>query len=337
MKRGADIRGVHGAVAAFVLTASMPTAVDAHVLEAAGAADSQAAAAVSSDEAETERRLRQEVERASLVGDVRSQSRASRALAEHLALTGRTARAADLLADMAVIDAALGEGDRDHLTTEYRLAQLELKAGRGAGAFARAARTRDAAETSLGPNDPLTLRLQAVWALAYADQNPFDGDGDFLDATLTMADAHAIVRTMHPDDAALRFDILSAYAEVLLAVDHTSLALPALQDMVTLMEQDLAGDPGQRRRVRARLGVMLMEERFVQDALIILRRSAEEIIAARDTRAGMAELREASPFRAIVESAWIRGFDPEFGLANDADLYRYEPAPLGAFDEGEGL
>lgn len=327
--------GFHGAVAAFALAASMT--VDAYALETAWATVPQAMAAVSSDEAETERLLRQEVERASLTGDVRSQSRASRALAEHLALTGRTARAADLLADMAVIDAALGDGDRDHLTTEYRLAQLELKVGRGADAFARVARARDAAETSLGPNDPLTLRLHAVWALAYADQNPFDGDGDFLDATLTMADAHNIVRTTHPDDAALRFDILSAYAEVLLAVDHTSLALPAVQDMVTLMEQDLAGDPGQRRRVRARLGVMLMQERYVQDALITLRQSAEEIIAARDTRAGMAELREASPFRAMVESAWIRSFDPEFGLANDAELSRYEPAPLGSFDEGEGL
>ena len=326
--------GLHGVVAAFILAA---TAVDAQALKAVPAAVPQTVAAAPSDEAETERRLRQEVERASLVGDVRAQSRASRALAEHLALTGRTARAADLLADMAVIDAVLGEGDRDHLTTEYRLAQLELEAGRGAGAFARAARVRDAAETSLGPNDPLTLRLQAVWALAYADQNPFDGDGDFLDATLTMADAHTIVRTMHPDDAALRFDILSAYAEVLLAVDHTSLALGALEDMVTLMERELAGDPGQRRRVRARLGTLVMKERFVQDALIILRLSAEEIIAARDTRAGMAELREASPFRAIVESAWIRSFDSEFGLTNDAELYRYEPAPFGAFDEGEGL
>ena len=331
MKRGADIRGVYGAVAAFVLATSMPTAVDAHVLEAAGAADSQAAAAVSSDEAETERRLRQEVERASLVGDVRSQSRASRALAEHLALTGRTARAADLLADMAVIDAALGEGDRDHLTTEYRLAQLELKAGRGAGAFARAARTRDAAETSLGPNDPLTLRLQAVWALAYADQNPFDGDGDFLDATLTMADAHTIVRTMHPDDAALRFDILSAYAEVLLMLKHTSMALPAVQDMVELMDQELAGDPGQRRRIRARLGAMVLEERFVRDALIILRQASADMIAARDTRSAQAELREGSPFRAMVQGAWIRSFDPEFGLRNDANLNRYAPELMGDF------
>lgn len=327
---------VQGVVAAAVLAASISTADDACALEAPRTAP-QAAAAVAPDEAETERRLRQEVENAGVTGDVRVQSRATRALADHLALTGRAERAAALLADMAVIDAALGEGDRDHLMTEYRLAQLELEVRRGADAFARAARARDAAETSLGPNDPLTLRLHAVWALAYADQNPFDGDGDFLDATLTMADAHHIVRTAHPDDAALRFDILSAYAEVLLAVDHTSLALPALQDMVTLMEQDLAGDPGQRRRVRARLGVMLMQERFVQDALIILRRSAEEIIAARDTRAGMAELREASPFRAIIESAWIRSFDPEFGMANDAELSRYEPAALGAFDEGEGL
>ena len=310
------------------------------ILASPVAAESQATnsvAAVETNEEAVERRLRAAVEQASESGDVRAQSRAARALADHLHMTGRASRGAALLADMAVVDAVLGDGDRDHLTTEYKLAQLELEVGRGAEAFARAASARDAAETFLGPSDPLTLRLHAVWALAYADQNPFDGDGDFLDVTLTMADAHQAARTAHPDDAALRFDILSAYAEALLAVDHPSFALGALQDMVTLMEQDLAGDPGQRRRVRARLGTLVMKERFVQDALIILRQSAEEIIAARDTRTGMAELREGSPFRAIVESAWIRSFDPQFGLANDAELNRYEPGELGAFDEGEGL
>ena len=298
---------------------------------AIGQVEASAAPTVTSDEAAVERRLRQEVENASATGDVRAQSRATRALADHLALTGRTERAAAILADMSVIDATLGVGDRDHLTTEYRLAELELGLGRGGQAEIRAEAARRAADMTLGPDDPLALRVKALWALAFMDQTEDDGDGDFLDATFALGEAYEAAAARHPDDAALKFDILSAYAEVLLRLEHTSGALPAVQDMVELMDRELAGDPGQRRRVRARLGIMVLEERFVQDALIILRQAAQEVIAARDTRSAQAELREAAPFRAMVLGAWIRSFDPEFGLANAANLNRYDPELMGDF------
>lgn len=289
-------------------------------------------AAVAPDEAATERALRLDVERASLARDVRAQSRAARALADHLALTGRADRAAALLEDMAVIDAgALGDGDRDHLTTEYRLAELWLATGRDAEARARIEAAGLRAERSLGAGDPLTLRLKALWAVAFMKTTPDTGTGDFMDATGAVGEAYEAARTAYPDDPALRFDILSAYAEVLLMLKHTSMALPAVQDMVELMDQELAGDPGQRRRIRARLGVMVLEERFVRDALIILRQASADMIAARDTRSAQAELREGSPFRAMVQGAWIRSFDPEFGLRNDANLNRYDPELMGDF------
>lgn len=283
------------------------------------------------EEAAAERRLREALERAGDSGDVRARSRAARALADHLSLTGRVERAAALLADMAVVDAALGRGDRDHLTTEYRLSELWLKLGRGDEAIDRIEDAGQRAVDNLGPADPLTLRMMAFWALAYMDQTPDEGRGEFLRATEVLGDAYETARTRHPDDPALMFDILSAYAEVLLKLQHTSMALPAVQDMVELMDRQQAGDPGQQRRMRARLGMMVLEERFVQDALIILRQAAGEIIAARDTRSAQAELREASPFRAMVQGAWVRSFDPEFGLHNDASLNRYDPELMGDF------
>ena len=293
---------------------------------------SERAVTAPADDEAVERGLRDAVETAAQVGDVRAQSRAARALADHLALTGRADRGAALLADMAVIDAqALGAGDRDHLITEYRLAELWLATGRNAQALARIETAGQGAERALGADDPLTLRLKALWAVAFLKTHPDDGTGGFLDATDAVGGAYETAKAAHSDDPALMFDILSAYAEVLLMLEHTSMALPAVQDMVELMDQELAGDPGQRRRMRARLGMMVLEERFVRDALIILRQASQEVIAARDTRSAQAELRQAAPFRAMVEGAWIRSFDREFGLANDANLNRYDPAAMGDF------
>ena len=279
-----------------------------------------------------ERRLRDNLEAAGRAGETRSQSAAARALADHLALTGRSARAAALLEDMAVIEAErLGAGDRDHLITEHRLAELWLTIGRAADARSKIEDAGRRAERALGVDDPLTLRLKALWAVAFMKTTPDTGTGEFMDATDAVSEAYETARTAHADDPALKFDILSAYAEVLLMLKHTSMALPAVQDMVELMDQELAGDPGQRRRIRARLGIMVLEERFVRDALIILRQAAGEVIDSRDTRSAQAELRQAAPFRALVEGAWIRSFDPEFGLRNDANLNRYDPELMGDF------
>lgn len=281
--------------------------------------------------AEAEPLLRDLIER------IRAEDRSARAptpgladalegLAQLLVETGRGERA-DALLDQALElrRARSRPGDPDLVATELALVDRRLDQHRWEEAYIAADAVISQATPVLGADHPLVLRAQALKAAAVMD---FEGLGEdrWLDATMPLSDALELARTRHPQNHQLEYMLQAAMSEILLRVGQTSEALPMVQNLLDILDTDpLIRGAGERRRQRARLGEMLMRERFLQDSLIFLRDAGEETIEERNSLAGATDLRAALPFKTFVEAAWLRETDPEFGLTSTTELYRYRP------------